>query len=246
MERLSVLLSGIFLVAPAFAATPGFEQDFGTDTGGFGDGGGSIVTLVPSGGVGGAADPYVSISNASVSFLGSFSTDPKLVGDLPADGVTGYSFWLRDTGANDNVEIHVGVGTAFTNFWLSIPGFSPPDDSWQQFSVDLTDPSQWVQIIGTGTFEAALAASDRLLFRHDVPPLVQNPNAIAADFGLDRILVLPAPSEVPSASTPGRAVLGLLLVALAGAALKRRLTFPPTTPRTPPAQPPPRPAAAPS
>jgi hypothetical protein len=222
MERLAVLLASIFLVAPAFAATPGFEQDFSSDTGGFGDGGGSVVTRVSSGGVGGGADAYISISNASPSFLGSFSADPNLVGNLPADGVTGYSFWLRDTGANDDLELHVGVGTAFSNFWLSIPGFSPPDGSWQQFSVDLTDPGEWVQIIGTGTFEAALAASDRLLFRHDLPPLTQNPNAIAADFGLDRIQVLPAPVELPLVSAPGRAVLGLRLAALASAALQRR------------------------
>jgi hypothetical protein len=222
MERLAVALASVFLVAPALAATPGFEQDFSSDTGGFGNAGGSAVTRVTSGGVGGAADAYLSVSNALVNFLGAFSTDPNLVGNLPADGVTGYSFWLRDTGANDDLELHVGVGTAFGNFWLSVPGFSPPDDSWQQFSVDLTDPSAWVQIIGTGTFEAALAASNRLLFRHDLPPLEQNPNAIAADFGLDRIQVLPAPAELPLVSAPGRAVLGLLLVVLAGAALQRR------------------------
>ncbi len=114
------------------------------------------------------------------------------------------------------------MGTALSNFWLSIPGFSPPDGSWQQFSVDLANPSQWVQIIGTGTFQAALAASNRLLFRHDVPPLVQNPNDVAGDFGLDRIQVLPAPPNVPAASAPGLAVLAILLVALAGLALYRR------------------------
>ena len=222
MGRLSVLLSSIFLAAPAFAATPGFVQDFTTNTGGFGAGGGSVVTRVTSGGVGGATDPYISISNPTVNFLGSFSTDPNLVGNLPADGVTGYSFWLRDTGANNNLEIHVGVGIAFSNFWLSVPGFSPPDGSWQQFTVDLTNPSQWVRIIGSGTFQAALAASDRLLFRHDVPPLTMNPDSIAADFGLDRIQVLPAPAGVPAVSAPGRAVLGLLLAALAGIAIHRR------------------------
>jgi hypothetical protein len=171
---------------------------------------------VTSGGVGGASDPYISISNAAVANLGAFSQATDLVGDLPADGVTGYSFWLQDTGANDNHEIHVGVGTAFSNYWLSIPGFTPPDGSWQQFSVDTTDPSQWVQIIGTGTFQAALAATDRVLFRHDVPPLVQNPNPASGDFGLDRIEVLGAPPNIPAVSGPGRAVLAMLLVALAG------------------------------
>jgi hypothetical protein len=220
MTRSSLLLSisSCWLAAQGFAATPGFEEDFSAGVGGFG--GGSTVTHVTSGGVGGASDPYISISNAAVANLGSFSQAADLVGDLPADQVTGYTFWLRDTGANDLHEIHVGVGAAFSNFWLSIPGFVPPDGSWQQFSVDVTNPSQWVQIIGTGTFQDALAATDRLLFRHDLPPLVQNPNQTAGDFGLDRIEVLGTPPpNVPAASAPGRAVLGILLAGLAGLAL---------------------------
>ena len=181
-----------------------------------------MVTRVTSGGVGGPSDAYLSISNATPGFLGSFSAAAPLVGNLPAAGVTGYSFWLRDTGANDELEIHVGVGAPFANFWLSIPGFVPPDGSWQKFTVDVTDPGQWVQILGAGTFQDALATSTRLLFRHDTPPLEQNPPMIAADFGLDRILVLPAAASVPAVSAPGRAALALLLLALAGLAVQRR------------------------
>jgi len=217
-----VLASIALLAAPAIAATPGFEEDFTAGSAGFSTGGVTTVTHVSSGGVGGAGDPYISISNTLVGFLGSFSIAPDLVGNLPADGVTGYSFWLRDTGANDNLEIHVGVGTAFTNFWLSIPGFTPPDGSWQKFTVDLTNPSQWVQIIGTGTFQDALASSDRLLFRHDVPPLVMNPDTVAANFGLDRIQVLPVPAPIPTVSAPGRALLALLFVVLTGLGIHRR------------------------
>jgi len=219
------------LAAPAGAATPGFIEDFTAGSAGFG--GGSTVTHVGSGGVGGAADPYISISNAVTTNLGSFSASANLVGDLPSDGVTGYSFWLRDTGADDALEIHVGVGAPGSNFWLSIPGFSPPSGSWQQFSVDLTNPSQWVRIIGSGTFQNALANSNRLLFRHDVPPLVQTPNPIAADFGLDRIQVLPAPvvTTVPAVSAAGRAALGVLLCAVVALVLHRRSGRHPAEPR---------------
>src|SRR5262245_54188103 len=94
------------LASAAQAATPGFVEDFNGGTGGFT--GGSSVTQVASGGVGGASDGYLQVSNALSSNLGAFSQAVGLVGNLPADGVTGYSFWLRDVGANNNHVIHVG------------------------------------------------------------------------------------------------------------------------------------------
>jgi len=217
--RLLLLLIGGF-AAQAGAATPGFVEDFTAGTGGFTPG--SAVTQVTSGGVGGASDPYLSIANSLVGFLGSASTAVPLTGNLTADGVTGYSFWLRDTGANDSLQIHVGVGTTLVNFWLSVPGFTPPDGSWQMFTVDVTNASQWVQIIGTGTFQDALASSDRLLFRHDVPPLGQFPDAVAADFGLDRISVLPTPAGVPSLRATGGGALAALLLGVGVFGLARR------------------------
>ena len=63
----------------------------------------------------------------------------------------------------------------------------------------------------------ARGKSDRVLFRHDLPPFVQNPNLASGDFGLDRIEVL-APPAIPAASAPGRAVLPIFLAALAGVA----------------------------
>ena len=223
-RRSWILLAIVACATSARAATPGFVEDFNAGIGGFG--GASTVTQVTSGGVGGASDGYLQISNALAGQLGAFTTEVDLVGNLPADGVTGYSFWLRDVGANNSHEIHVGVGSPvlalFPNFWLSVPGFVPPDGSWQQFTVDLTNPSQWVQIIGTGTFQAALAATDHLLFRHDLAPLTQFPDLASGDFGLDRIQVLPVPAPLPAVSAPGRAALVALLGAIAAVALRRR------------------------
>jgi hypothetical protein len=218
-------MSIAWLAVAARAATPGFVEDFTTGTGGFG--GGSTVLQVTSGGVGGTGDPYLEVSNAFPSRLGTFSQAPDLTGDLPADGVTGYSFWLRDTGADDALEIHVGVGIPFSNFWQSLQGFTPPDGTWQQFSVDLTDSSQWIQIIGSGSFADALAGSTNLLFRHDLAPYMQEPDMVAADFGLDRIQVLPAPAPLPAVSASGRVALGLVLLTVAGAGIRRsRRTLP--------------------
>jgi hypothetical protein len=219
-QRSGLVLTAVFAFAGgAVAATPGFVEDFTTNTGGFLSGQ-STVTRVTSGGVGGAGDPFLEISTPTPLFLGAFSQAPDLNGNLPADGVTGYSFWLRDTGADENLEIHVGVGIQNVNFWQSLQGFAPPTGSWQQFSVDLTQPNQWVQIIGSGTFAAALAGSTNLLFRHDLAPYTQTPNSIAAGFGLDRIQVLPVPAELPAVSGSGRAALALLLVAIAAVAAR--------------------------
>jgi len=221
---LLVPMSIACLAIAAHAATPGFVEDFTTGTGGFA--GGSTVVQVTSGGVGGADDPYLEISNAFVARLGAFSQEPDLNGDLPSDGVTGYSFWLRDTGADDALEIHVGVGIPFSNFWQSLEGFTPPVGTWQQFSVDLTDSSQWIQIIGSGSFADALAGSTNLLFRHDLAPYMKEPDMVAADFGLDRIQVLPAPAPLPAVSASGRVALGLVLLTVAGVGIRRSTARP--------------------
>src|SRR5262245_58798909 len=104
-SAVGLLLAGSLFARNAFAATPGVVQDFASGTAGFQ--GGSTETHVTTGGVGGASDPYLEISNAIAFQLGTFSTDPNFVGDLKADGVKGFAFWLRDTGANDNHQIHV-------------------------------------------------------------------------------------------------------------------------------------------
>ncbi|MCH7814638.1 MAG: hypothetical protein IID40_11530, partial [Planctomycetes bacterium] len=167
----------------AYGAVPGFTEDFNSGFGGFG--GGSNYTLMSSGGVGGAADAYLGVFTTFPAKLGTRSASADLTGDLSGNGVTGFSFWLNDVGEDDPLEIHVGVGTTHTNFWISTAGFLPPENSWGQFSVDLTDASGWVQIMGSGTFASAIQSSNRLLFRHDEPPLDQFPPSIQGDFGLD-------------------------------------------------------------
>ena len=176
------------------AATVGFVEEFsGATTGGWSGGSGSYL-LVSSGGAGGVADGYLEITNTVPFKLGARNRDLDYTGNLSADGVTGFRFSLKDVGERDPLEIHVGVGTAFGNFWLSADGFSPSQDAWTEYSVDLTDSSAWVRIIGNGTFADAVSNSDRLLFRHDVAPFRQEPSNIMADIGIDRITVVPEPS----------------------------------------------------
>ncbi|MCH8150519.1 MAG: PEP-CTERM sorting domain-containing protein [Planctomycetes bacterium] len=196
-------------VGGARAATVGFTEEFNNDLGGFGGGSQSYIRIA-TGGVGGGNDGFLRFANTTATRLGTRTLAPELTGDLLQDGVTGFSFWLNDVGADDDLEVHVGVGTAFSNFWLSVEGFRPPENQWAEFSVDLSDPSDWVQIIGFGSFKDALGQSDRLLFRHDLSPLDMFPDIIAADVGVDRITVVPDPSS-----------LLLLAVAAVGTGLRR-------------------------
>ncbi|MFO0973380.1 MAG: hypothetical protein U1A27_08095 [Phycisphaerae bacterium] len=209
MRRLfSALAAGALLSAASssFAALPGSIEDFSTGLGGFFS---QSIRWVSSGGVGGAGDGYAEpFRDLFAGNLGATSADPLFTGSLIADGVTGYEFWLNDTGADDPLSIHMAIGVAQVNVWMNINGISPPLHQWQQYTIDFSNPSDWVQIQGSDSFADALALTDRLLIRHDLAPYSQVPDSIIGDFGLDRVRVLPEPATA--------------LLALCGAALVRR------------------------
>ncbi|MEP0847522.1 MAG: PEP-CTERM sorting domain-containing protein [Phycisphaerae bacterium] len=204
-------LAGGTLASAGNAAQVGYVQDFNSGLGGFG-GNSSSYVVVPSGGVGGAGDGFLEVTNTFPSNLGTRTTAAEFTGNLTADGVTGFSVWLKDTDNFDDLEIHVGVGASFLNFWLYTVPFYPTSE-WTEHFVDLSDTANWVQTIGSGTFADALANSDRLLIRHDLAPFMQDPDNKAGDFAIDRVTVLPEPSSLALL-----AVVGLL----AGARHRRR------------------------
>ena len=55
--------------------------------------------------------------------------------------------------------------------------------------IDLTSPTGWTQIIGSGTFEDALRTVERFHVRHDLPPFVMMPDEISGDVGIDQLLI---------------------------------------------------------
>lgn len=213
IHRAALAASAAMLPAAAtLAVTVGNVDEFAA-AGDFENwGGGSFVYSNPgTGGVGGDGDGFLIVDNEfGATQLGTRSADPAYIGDWTAAGATGVSMYLRDVTGTNPIEIHFGIGRAFTNFWQYNVGFNLTDD-WQQFSVDFSDPSMWTQTIGSGTFAEALADADRILFRHDVAPFGRFPDPIQAGFGLDRVVILP---------TPGAAVL-LGLSALAAARRRR-------------------------
>lgn len=205
MQRVLIAaLVAASVVSVAQAATPGYIEDFSTGTANFFSQ--ATLSWVPTGGVGGAGDGYLSVSRDFPFNLGATTAEPQFTGNLTADGVTGFEIWLNDIGADDPLEIHVGLGVQNFNFWLYTIPFIPANGAWQSFVVDFSNPSDWVQTIGAGTFADALANNTRLLIRHDLAPFEQLPDSLAGDFGIDRIRVIPEPA------TLGLVSLGCLLL----------------------------------
>jgi len=190
--------------ARAYADAPAqmFEGFTDGSTRGFGGGTGGYFNPA-TGGVDGVGDGFLMISSsfdnrfAAADFGGLF-TGPNV--DYLASGVTGLEFWLNDVGQPDPFEIHVGFGVTpqagASNIWFTRAGFQPVAGQWTRFTVDFTDPSQWIRTHGSaGTFEDALSHVTRLVFRHDVDPIVQSPDPISGDLGIDSIRLLPEPAS---------------------------------------------------
>jgi hypothetical protein len=163
--------------------------------------GGAAHVNLGTGGVGGAGDGFLLISTATAGRLGTYSDAAEYTGDWIAAGVRSVKLWLNDVGAEDPVEIHVGIGVSNLNFWQYDVGFRPPHGAWQQFVVDLGDSTRFTQLFGTASFSAALQTANKIHFRHDLAPFPpepnQEPDLIAADVGIDRL-------ELSSTTVPAR------------------------------------------
>jgi hypothetical protein len=126
-------------------------------------------------------------------------------GDWWAAGVSLVRLWLNDVGANQDLEIHVVVGNS-GNFWECKTGFSPPENGWAPFSVDLSDSNNFTQIINFEPgFAKALRNADRLQVRHDRAPFVQQPDLLAGEFGIDNVelgAAVDVPMRPPVAGLP--------------------------------------------
>jgi hypothetical protein len=199
--ELFFILMTLFAGTADAAPTLGFVEHFpGTSTGSWSN----ISTVLSNpgtGGVSGAGDGFLVISSGAPVNLGAMSNGAEYVGDWTAAGINEVSLWLNDTGVDDPLEVHFGIGDAREgsgNFWQYNVGFIPPLHSWAQFTVELSSSSAFTQIINTpgGTFAAALANAQRILVRHDLAPYLQNPNTLAGDYGVDEILLTHATTGV--------------------------------------------------
>ena len=171
-------------------------------------GGGSTYSNPGTGGFGGASDGYLVISTPLVGRLGARSLGTEYQGDWQAAGITQVRLWLNDVGADDPLEIHFSIGLEQSNFWQYNVAFLPPAGQWAEYVVDLSSDANWTHHIGTGTFAAALQGATNIHVRHDNAPYTQQPDQIAADVGLDRLLltngVVGVEPRGPSVANPVR------------------------------------------
>jgi hypothetical protein len=176
------------------AATLGFVENWpGTSTSTWGIGG-SATSNPGTGGRDGAGDGFLLVSNALAGALGTFSSGPEYSGDWQLAGIGHVIVYLNDVGSANPLEIHFSLGRGVLlgrNFWQYNVGFIPPFHAWGAFDVDLTAAGNFTRIQGTGTFASALQQVDRVHLRHDPnPPAIGvQPDPIAADFGIDHLLL---------------------------------------------------------
>ncbi len=195
--RLFLPLGFALVMTSAAAAAPvvGFVAEWsGTSVGSWT--GGSILSNPGTGGYGGMGDGYLSIATTTTTHLGAVSFGPEYAGDWISAGVTRVSFWLRDVGSPQALEIHFAVGSGY-DFWQYNTGFVPTP-LWTECFVSVEGSLGWTQIIGPGTFADALHNVDRVLVRHDRAPYMQTPDGARGDFGIDHLQLL-------SSATPAAA-----------------------------------------
>ena len=201
---LAALVAAVRVGGASAAPVVGFVEEWpDTSRQGWGSFSGLMNYSNPgTGGSQGAGDGFLIMSNTHLvagGSFGAFSGGSEYAGDWVAAGINSVRVWLNDVGAADPLEIHFVIGKAQINVWQYNEGFQPPHDAWAEFVVDLTSPAKFTQIFGPGTFQAALQDVDRVHFRHDLAPYLQNPDIIKADVGIDHLVL--SGENVPVIST---------------------------------------------
>jgi hypothetical protein len=195
MRRILLATLMLAVLAPAVPAdpVPGFLEAFpGTSVSSWGGFVGGTTTNPGTGGRDGDGDGFMRI--ARTDFLHNFGVrtrdDAAYSGNWLAAGIVEIRLALNDVETDQPFEIHVSLGNP-SNFWQYDLGFAPPENGWQEFTVDLRDSTAFTQIIGTdGAWSAMLHDVNTVLVRHDVAPFVQDPDDIAGELGIDQIELL--------------------------------------------------------
>jgi len=199
MSLAAALVMTCAVGAARAAAVNGFTETFsGSGTANWS--GGSIHSNPGTGGVGGAGDGYLQLSNAFAGNFGTQNSGENYTGDWSAAGITQVSFYLRDVGADQPFAFHflLTQGGSFGTTWQYITSIDPPTGQWQQYTVDLTSEANWTRVRGSDSLAAVLQSVSFAHFRHDLEPYFSNPDPIAGDIGIDsiRLGAVPEPTSL--------------------------------------------------
>lgn len=193
-----LVAASFFLALPANAAILGSVEEF-SSPGTNGWAGGALLSNPGTGGVNGSGDGYLSISRSIAANLGAHSnTELNYKGNWIEAGIGVVTFYLNDVATDEVFEFHLLLSDGQSGFGKTTyqynTGFDPPNNSWQQYTVDFSDPADWTKTRGTASFESVLQNVDVLHFRHDLVPYISSPNSILGDLGIDHISLVPEPS----------------------------------------------------
>ena len=199
---LLALLAVLGIPAPTNAAVIPFTEDFSTGTANWKNSANADATYVPSGGVGGVSDGYISVqrtftanpTSAQTIFRGQDqfnSSSDAFVGNWLAAGVTHFSFWVRHNAASD-----LTFGTRFATSanspganGLGSPTAAPPN-VWTMVEIPVSPavitpepPSSFDVIFGSiGNLQISARPGNNL----NVP----------LTFDLDRVTIVPEPATL--------------------------------------------------
>jgi hypothetical protein len=199
LNIIGVVGAVIVLSLPASAAVLGFVDDFAAP------GTSGWTSLISNsnpgtGGIGGDGDGFLLLSSSVEFHFGTHNDTPNYQGNWSAAGITQLSFYLNDVGTDEPFSFHFlftgGPTGQPETTWLRDASLEPPNGSWQQYVVDLTDGSGWTRVRGDATFAEVLAEVEDAQFRHDLPPYVASPDSIMGDLGIDQITLLPEPGSM--------------------------------------------------
>ncbi len=128
-------------------------------------GGGAAPTNIPTGGPTGLNDKYLQITTGIGGHLATYNI-PRWSGNYTAAGVARIDADFKNTGAGEldmRLILHGPLGTRWSsNAFVNLHNGS----GWAHFSWELK-ASDFTLTTGTATFDATLAALDRLMFREE-------------------------------------------------------------------------------
>lgn len=149
--------------------------------------GGASPTNVPNGGPLGTGDKFLQLTSGFQNKLASYNI-ARWGGNYVNAGVNRVEVDLKNLGATD-LTVRLILFGPLGNRWSSNTGVAlPVGSTWIHATFDL-EAANFTHTQGTGTFNDALTALDRMMFRHEVT-VSTGGTAVTGSLGIDNVAAL--------------------------------------------------------